>query len=774
VRVERLLQVNIVTLTVLGTLLLSVGQRVTALPLWVLIAALSSLWLTDVTGWFRLNRTATNIAAAVAVVLSFGELSQFRGGIQILAVANLLVYLQVILLFQKKEFRTYWQLAVLSLLQVIVAAAFNQGFSFGLLLVIYLFVGVSALALFFLHREGSVPDRVEDAPAPPAAAGGRWPLSGQRAAFVGSQHDARSGLGGELLGRLVKITGGTLVLTLLLFFVVPRLGSGAWYGTSLSPLRAVGFSDRVTLGELGKIIENPEEVLRIQFVDDATGEPYEVAGSLYVRGAVLNYYRKGKWSTHKHSSRGFQEPLRPADVLSRVGAVRQKITIEPMDRRELFCVWPFLSMQRDNRVMFNYERQRLVRPGMARRRFSFELGTTALAGGVQKPIVPCGQRVETAELLDVGPADEIPELIRLAGRWSDESGLPTEDRLARARLLEHMLRDSGQFEYSLQGQVRELGIDPVEDFIKNNPRGHCEYFATALVLMLRSQGIPARLVVGFKTNEWNRLGEFLQVRQLHAHTWVEAHLDPRHVPPELFLGDRPWQWAAGGWLRLDPTPTARDLRLESGSSLMGKVGSYFDWLDYVWDSYVMEMDSPRQREAVYAPVAETVKRIVRTVADRRWWRELFRAFGDSLRSRFRGLFRGLWRGGLTIVTAAVVLILGYGVCRWALRRFLGRLTGQVDSGQRGDRGKVEFYRRLEAVLARFGLWRAASQTQREFAREAGVKLGQSTGEHRLVDLPGEVAEAFYRVRFGGTPLDRNQAQSVEEALRALAQASDKR
>ena len=418
-RVERLLQVNIVTLTVLGSLLLSVGQRVPALPLWVLIAAVSSLWLTDVTGWFRLNRTASNILAVGVVVLSFRELYPFTGGIQIADAAKQLVYLQVILLFQRKEFRTYWQLAVLSLLQVIVAAAFNQGFSFGLLLVVYLFVGVSALVLFFLHREQTLLDPVEAPPPPPASGGGRWPLTGRPAAFVGSQHDSRIGLGGELLGRMVKITLGTLVLTLLLFFMVPRLGSGAWYGTGLSPLRAVGFSDQVDLGDLGRIIENPDEVLRIQFVDDATGQPYEVAGGLYLRGAVLNYYRQGSWETRRRGSRGSRGPLEPADVLSRLGVVRQKVTIEPMDRRELFCVWPFVSVQRDDRVMFNNEHQRLIRPGMARTRFSFELGTTALARNVQKTITPCGRAIKSRELLDLPPADEIPELIRLAGQWME-------------------------------------------------------------------------------------------------------------------------------------------------------------------------------------------------------------------------------------------------------------------------------------------------------------------------------------------------------------------
>ena len=80
--------------------------------------------------------------------------------------------------------------------------------------------------------------------------------------------------------------------------------------------------------------------------------------------------------------------------------------------------------------------------------------------------------------------------------------MAAENRYARARYLEGRLRDSGQFTYSLEGQSRDPQIDPIEDFIANNPQGHCEYFATALALMLRSQGIPARVVIGYRTGEW--------------------------------------------------------------------------------------------------------------------------------------------------------------------------------------------------------------------------------------------------------------------------------
>ncbi len=127
--------------------------------------------------------------------------------------------------------------------------------------------------------------------------------------------------------------------------------------------------------------------------------------------------------------------------------------------------------------------------------------------------------------MQIPPPDEeygLPNLVRLAQTWIDESGLPVEDRVGRARYLERKLSSSGMFSYSLENQNRDPAMDPIEDFLTNHRAGHCEYFATALCLMLRSQHIPARVVVGYRTDEWNQIGQCYQVRQLHAHTWVEC------------------------------------------------------------------------------------------------------------------------------------------------------------------------------------------------------------------------------------------------------------
>ena len=110
-------------------------------------------------------------------------------------------------------------------------------------------------------------------------------------------------------------------------------------------------------------------------------------------------------------------------------------------------------------------------------------------------------------------------------RWSPRSTARAENGvIARARKLESFLRDSGQFSYTLQMDVKDRALDPVEDFLVNRKKGHCEYFASALALLLRSVDIPSRVVNGFKGGDWNELTETMNVRQKHAHSWVEAYI----------------------------------------------------------------------------------------------------------------------------------------------------------------------------------------------------------------------------------------------------------
>ncbi len=126
-----------------------------------------------------------------------------------------------------------------------------------------------------------------------------------------------------------------------------------------------------------------------------------------------------------------------------------------------------------------------------------------------------------------------------------------------ARVLSDYLTNSGDFYYSNTLNRINAKIDPVEDFLYNLKAGHCERFATALVMMLRSQDIPARLVVGFKGCDLQSNGHYV-IRQSHAHTWVEALISRKSepdAPPPPPSGNTksPKSYLAFHWLSLDPT-----------------------------------------------------------------------------------------------------------------------------------------------------------------------------------------------------------------------------
>ena len=175
---------------------------------------------------------------------------------------------------------------------------------------------------------------------------------------------------------------------------------------------------------------------------------------------------------------------------------------------------------------------------------------------------------------------------------------------------------SPPFEYSLNRPPPAPNVDPIEDFVTRNRSGHCEYFASALALMLRSQGIPARVVIGFRGGEWNPLGSFLDVRQLHAHAWVEAYLEPDQIP----ASQRPVGVSVrhGAWLVLDATPASpegSEVQTESWLTPLKDLKSYIAQL---WNSYVVGLNPDRQERIVYQPLAgvgETIRTRVARIED---------------------------------------------------------------------------------------------------------------------------------------------------------------
>jgi len=346
--------------------------------------------------------------------------------------------------------------------------------------------------------------------------------------------------------------------------------------------------------------------------------------------------------------------------------------------------------------------------------------------------------------------------------------VPAENHLERARILTNYLRDPTNFTYSLGEVRRDSALDPVDDFLTKNHVGHCEYFASSLALMLRAVGIPARLVIGFKGGDWT--GTFYQVRAMHAHAWVEAYLAPENLPDQLSAGvDR----AKGAWLILDPTTGASSAPALSASGyVIEGFKQFLTSMRDAWRTYVLGLNHTRQQEAVYEPMRRGAVSIVTGLRDPEVWKAFGLAILERLSPGYWGLTNGgwfSWRGALAAMVIMLTVVCLFYAGRSAFRR-LWRLTSGAASVANRGRVDVEFYRRLEAMLAAREVVRIPSQTQREFALAVGGQLAESAQTKRAAPLARQLVELFYRVRFGRRALDSQEAAAVEQSLSELAGA----
>jgi hypothetical protein len=790
-RVERWLQIHTAALTALGTLLLGMGEREATLPVLAVIVAVSSVYLTDVKGWLRLNTMAANVAGLVALAVTWRDWERYQSDSQLVAMTNLLIYLQFVLLYRRKNVRNYWLLALLSLMQVAVASALNLNIGFGLLLLAYLFVGLVMLALLFLHREQAnyaplAADRAAPQPGlPPAPQGGRrrWPLAVSTPQLsrrlVAGPVDA--GLTWGFARRIALVGASSIAFAMIVFLAVPRVGkSNSWRPHDRRvEQHVVAFSENVTLGELGQIIESDSVVMTVWFFDDKD-EPYRIAGSPLLRGALLYGYENGEWSRGRGSRIARPWPsTRIGNLPKEQEWVRQEIkTSAGRDDNVLFCAAPSFKVD-DNVFLMRSESEQVLRSGSfnLENPFQYVLWTPAFRDHLQRSVVPALRTLEedksAVDLLQLPAAsdDGIDPLGGLKALARQKTGdfLPAE-RFSKAHVLADYLRTSGEFKYSLKPAKRERNLDPIEDFVTLHKSGHCEYFATALILMLRSVNIPARMAIGFKGGEWNSAGKYYEFQDLHTHTWVEVYLPPSMLPPQL--ADSEMAKKNGAWLQLDPTPASGDLDIADESELLN-IRRLSDLTQYLWSNYVLGLDSKRQKETIYQPLVGGIEELFHGIGDAEYWQHIWENLKEFFVAGRWGLARGWlsWQGFLVVMLVLLVTAVAYRGLKLLVRTvvWLVRQPFRAASRRRGSR-RVDFYERFEALMARHGLRRPQCQTQHEFAVVAGGQFSETPGMQHAAQLPRHLADAFYRVRFGRIELNRGDSEAVEQALSELTSA----
>jgi hypothetical protein len=192
----------------------------------------------------------------------------------------------------------------------------------------------------------------------------------------------------------------------------------------------------------------------------------------------------------------------------------------------------------------------------------------------------------------------------------------------------------------------------------------------------------------------------------------------------------------------------------------------------LWGNYVVGLTAEKQEQSIYQPLTEALTSAVDSMLDREAWNERLSWESDAGLGQMWGWYKQNWfnwRGGLAAMIGCLLLVLlvkgtvvAVRITRWSTAKLCAR-TGRVQP-------IVEFYARLERAIARHGIKRLPAQTQHEFAQVAGGRLAETPQFAALSALPTMIVNMFYRVRFGGHPLDTSEAAKVEHALSLLESA----
>ncbi len=748
-----LYRTSVYTMLVLATLILSVdatdyNQFAMLYPVGVAIAAFVAFVTVDKHPALGLNRDLANFLALGTILLAAAEYWANPSSL-VIALGHWLVYLQLVKMFLPKTFEDDWFLFLLGVVQVVIGAFIGQSDHIGTLLMLWAAVSLAALGLFYLHRE-TVRFANRDGSTLTPAPDPRRPYPGLfNPGFV---------LSGALVTLFTIILGG------FIFLLMPR-----WTGPNSSPVpgaprHLTGFTDQVKLGQMGEILESDNLVFSVELTT-ANGKVHEPEEQSSLFGGVtLVSYQKGRWTRESGSS--MLQPAVGAFDDRSLSVLRQKIRLESTNNEVLFALRPIAWATGPRAVdvelnQFDGTLVRRVEPTFSilddspKRRtggpFDYEVSSIDGEDGRVALFETAPNPRRRRELL------EMPEPVRqaiLAYNRPVLEAIPERTPLRVARTLESHLRDSGLFIYSLKQKRGDPQLDPVVDFLVNRKQGHCEYYASALALMLRAEGIPTRVVNGFKGGDWNSIVNVLLVREKHAHSWVEAlvGIDSREINGRRLV--RPV------WLTLDPTPAGQR------DEVVAKVSNppFRAWLDalrHVWMFNIIGFDSDAQERLIYAPI--------------RWlWNECRRGFGvlrhviTLLLIQFF-LFRNPGelfsvRGFFASVTMMLLLVGLAFLIRTFVGRLLRRWRGEA-YGIAGNQPEVAFFLRLVRMLSRTGLERAPAETQREFARRASTFLTQRpTNRDGLATVPEQVVDAYYRVRFGQRPLPPETVSWLDQRL----------
>jgi len=637
----------------------------------------------------------------------------------LLAAVHFLLFVTIVRLYSATTDRDSLFLSMLSFAGILAAAVFTVDTNFLAFFLAFLLFGVAAFVGLEIRRGA------KGAICPPL-----YSQAGRERRF----HRA-------LALAALSVALGAVFFGSMLFFLFPRFSAGYFARTGLRPALMSGFTDDVELGQIGEIKKNNAVVMRVK-TGSAINYPL-----LRWRGIALTNFDGRRWTTlakfrvaHPPMSDGWIPLMDRREMQGRTAAeLHFTVLLQPVASDALFAPAHLLMLRGnfsgDAGTYYSSARNSYLQSDSAGSVFNPARNFSQIRyDGVS--LLPFA-RPPQARTASTDYPDEIrstylqlpsldPRIPEFARRITAQANNPYD----KALLMEDYLRRKFAYTLNLSGKP---GQDPLAHFLFETKAGHCEYFASAMAVMLRTLGIPSREVNGFLPGEFNDLGGDYIVRASDAHSWVEAY----------FPGT--------GWLTFDPTPSAPD----SGTGLFSRFGLYLDWFQLAWNEWVINYDFSHQL-VLAKNVRQNSTDWTQTVRDR--FRKL-RDRGMSELTEWQGAHARL----RLFFPAALVLVLV--VLRFDWIRRLFRWAGLEWDSNRPvtQRNNPQLASRLYAELLRLlekrGYTRADSQTPGEFA--ASAKL-----QPELISPVREFTDLYARARFGGVPCDAFRLRALLEQVRS--------
>lgn len=720
-----------------GTLALTVsgglGRGLAAAFAVILVLA----WKLESAEKWQLSERAGLVVVLLSLPLFYFDWQFLTGGgsaaerVGVSALAHLILFLSAVKLLQIKADRDWVFLYLISFFEVLLSAGLSLSPLFLLTLSLYMLFALSTVLAFEIRkaRRGLKITETRLLVAPDSTLFRRLRKTGEQ---VRSNEAKRLPLVSFAL--LLLIFG----LALPLFLIVPRSSASALARTGDGSSGFVGFSDSVSLGDVGRLQESDRLVMRVR-VDDAPAAAARRRTDLRWRGVALDYFNGRGWQKtagrntwdQPGNERGFFQ-LGTTDSSHQL--TTQTFFIEAIDTPVLFAAPRVVAVQGALPYLRRDGEGALSTRPHYQERISYkvlsdtetpdesELKKTAL-GEVQVFPAAIARYLQLPDNLD-------PRISRLARDEIRKAGAQNQYEAARA--IERHLQTA--YAYTLD--LKESGPDPLSDFLFNIRAGHCEYFATAMAVMLRTQGIPARVVNGFQRGDYNEAADVYTVTQRDAHSWVEVY----------FVD-------ANAWVTFDPTPLAgRPMTERAG--IKGTLSKYAEALEMLWIQYVVGYDSQEQRS-----LAKSVTTRFNDV--REWLSKRFDGLKETVTNWITWVKGGNKDGSISYLRLAVLALILFAII-FAFVLLVKRIR-RAGFWRVFKRGEVEgqpaavvgFYERMTKALAARGLVRAPGETPLEFATTLGVPEALN------------ITRAYNRVRYGDESLSTMEAAQIEEWLREM-------